>query len=194
MAKQFPHLEPTHREFIQRQRLFFTASAASTGHVNLSPKGLDALRILSDTAVAYLDRTGSGNETAAHLLADGRLTLMFCAFEGPPLILRLYGRGRVLPRGGPEYTRLLASDFGGVEPVGARQMVWLDLELVQTSCGYGVPLYEYGGERPTLTKWAEAKGPEGLKTYRHQKNLLSIDGLPTGLVEAEDTGHESPAT
>ncbi len=194
MAKQFPQLEPTHREFIQRQRLFFTASAASTGHVNLSPKGLDALRILGDTSVVYLDRTGSGNETAAHLLADGRLTIMFCAFEGPPLILRLYGRGRVLPRGGDEYARLLASHFDGVEPLGARQMVLLDIDLVQTSCGYGVPLYEFGGERPTLTKWAEAKGPEGLKTYRSQKNLHSIDGLPTGFVEAEDAGPERPAT
>jgi hypothetical protein len=194
MAKQFPHLEPTHREFIQCQRLFFTASAASTGHVNVSPKGLDALRVLDEKSVVYLDLTGSGNETAAHLLADGRLTLMFCAFEGPPLILRLYGRGHVLPRGGAEYARLLAAEFGGVEPLGARQMVRLDIELVQTSCGYGVPLYEYGGERPTLTKWAEAKGPEGLKTYRSQKNLHSIDGLPTGFVEAEDADPGSPTT
>ena len=188
MARQFPYLEPSHREFIQRQRLFFTASAAPTGHVNLSPKGLDALRVLSEKAVVYLDLTGSGNETAAHALADGRLTLMFCAFEGPPLILRLYGRSRILRRGGPEYTRLLASDFGGVEPLGARQMVQLDIELVQTSCGYGVPLYAYTGERPTLIKWAESKGPEGLKTYRRQKNTRSLDGLPTGLSEDEDTG------
>jgi hypothetical protein len=183
MAKQFPQLEPAHREFIQHQRVFFTASAAPTGHVNLSPKGLDALRVLGDRAVAYLDLTGSGNETAAHLLADGRLTLMFCSFEGPPMILRLYGRGRALRRGGEEYTRLLASDFGGVEPLGARQLILLDIELVQTSCGYGVPLYEYEGERPTLTKWAEAKGPEGLDAYRRQKNTRSLDGLPTGLFD-----------
>jgi hypothetical protein len=183
MAKQFPQLEPDHREFIQRQRVFFTASAASTGHVNLSPKGLDTLRVLDDKSVAWLDLTGSGNETAAHLLADGRLTLMFCAFEGPPLILRLYGRGRALQRGGPEYTRVLTSHFDGAEPLGARQVILLDIELVQTSCGYGVPLYAFEGERPTLTKWAEAKGPEGLDTYRRQKNVRSLDGLPTGLLD-----------
>lgn len=183
MAKQFPHLEPEHREFIQRQRLFFTASAAATGRVNVSPKGLDALRVLGEREAVYLDRTGSGNETAAHLHADGRLTLMFCAFEGLPRILRLYGQGRILRRGGPEYTRLLADAFSNEEPPGARQMVWLDIDLVQTSCGYGVPLFEYEGERPTLTKWAEAKGAEGLDTYRRQKNARSIDGLPTGLFE-----------
>jgi hypothetical protein len=186
MAKQFPHLEPEHREFIQRQRLFFTASAAATGRVNVSPKGLDALRVLGERAVVYLDRTGSGNETAAHLRVDGRLTLMFCAFEGPPRILRLYGRGRVIRHGSPEYTQLLAAEFNNEEPRGARQLVWLDIELVQTSCGYGVPLFEYGGERPTLTKWAEAKGPEGLETYRRAKNARSIDGLPTGLFDDED--------
>ncbi|WNG40669.1 pyridoxamine 5'-phosphate oxidase family protein [Archangium minus] len=192
MAKQFPQLEPAHREFIQRQRVFFTASAAATGHVNLSPKGLDALRVLGEKSVAYLDLTGSGNETAAHLLADGRLTLMFCAFEGPPLILRLYGRGRAVRRGSAEYTRLLASDFGGVEPLGARQIIVLDIDLVQTSCGYGVPLFEYTSERPTLTKWAEAKGPEGLDTYRRKKNVRSLDGLPTGLLDEEADGSGSP--
>ncbi len=185
MAKQFPHLAPEHREFIQRQRLFFTASAAATGRVNVSPKGLDALRVLGESAVVYLDRTGSGNETAAHLLADGRLTLMFCAFEGPPKILRLYGRGRVLRRGSPEYARLLAAEFGAAEPPGARQMVLLDIELVQTSCGYGVPLFEYGGERPTLTRWAEGKGEEGVEAYQREKNTRSIDGLPTGLFDEE---------
>ncbi len=119
MAKRFPHLEPEHREFIHRQRLFFTASASA---------------VLGESAVVYLDRTGSGNETAAHLRADGRLTLMFCAFEGPPRILRLYGRGRVIRQGSPEYTQLLAAEFNNEEPPGARQMVWLDIELVQTSC------------------------------------------------------------
>ncbi|AEI63684.1 pyridoxamine 5'-phosphate oxidase family protein [Corallococcus macrosporus] len=121
MATQFPRLEPIHRDFILRQRMFFTASAASTGRVNLSPKGLDALRVLGPNEVVYLDLTGSGNETAAHLRADGRLTLMFCAFEGPPMILRLYGRGQVLRRGSDGYTRLLASEFGGAEPLGAQE-------------------------------------------------------------------------
>ena len=183
MAKQFPSIEPAHRAFIERQRVFFAASAAPGGRVNISPRGTDALRVLGPNAVAYLDRTGSGNETAAHLRADGRLTLMLCAFEGPPLIMRLYGRGRTLRRGGAEYARLLAEAFGGEEPVGARQIVVLDVELVSTSCGYGVPRFEYVGERESLTRWSEAKGEAGLEAYRRENNARSIDGLPTGLIE-----------
>jgi hypothetical protein len=185
MAQRFAQIEPAQRDFIQRQHMFFVATAAAGGHVNLSPKGLDALRVLGPNAVAYLDRTGSGNETAAHLRADGRLTLMLCAFEGPPRILRLYGRGRVLRRGMPEYGRLLTEAFAGEEPTGARQIVVLDVDLVQTSCGFGVPLYDYRGERPALVRWAEAKGAEGLEAYRREHNAHSIDGLPTGLLEDE---------
>jgi len=187
VAKQFPGIEPLHREFILRQRIFFTASAAANGRVNVSPRGTDALRMLGTNSVAYLDLTGSGNETAAHLRASGRLTIMFCSFEGPPMILRLYGRGRILPRGGLEYTQLLAAEFGNTEPLGARQMVMLDIELVQTSCGYGVPLFDYHGERDTLTRWAEAKGRAGVETYQREKNTRSIDGLPTGLFDAVDS-------
>jgi hypothetical protein len=186
MAKQFPRIAPAHRDFILRQRVFFTASAAAGARVNVSPRGIDALRVLGENEVVYLDRTGSGNETAAHLRADGRLTLMFCAFAGPPMILRLYGRGRILRRGSPAYANLLALAFDSVEPPGARQIVMLDVELVQTSCGFGVPLFEYAGERPTLTHWAEAKGEAGLEAYRREKNLRSIDGLPTGLLDEED--------
>ena len=120
MAKQFSHIEPDHRDFIERQHIFFTASATGDSRVNLSPKGLDGLRVLDETHVCYMDRTGSGNETSAHLKADGRLTVMFCAFEGPPLILRLYGKGKVLHRGSPEYADLLASAFNGDEPPGGR--------------------------------------------------------------------------
>lgn len=186
MAKQFERIEPLHREFIEKQRIFFNASAAAEGHVNVSPRDNAALRVMTTNAVVYLDRTGSGNETAAHLLANGRLTLMFCAFEGPPLILRLYGQGRIIPRRGSEYATLLASEFAGVEPPGARQMVWLDVDLVQTSCGFGVPRYEYVGERDQLTRWAEAKGEKGLEDYWHLKNERSIDGFPTGLFEDAD--------
>lgn len=186
MAKQFPRIEPEHQAFLMRQKVFFTASAAADGRVNLSPKGLDALRVLGPEAVCYLDRTGSGNETAAHLRADGRLTIMTCAFEGPPLILRLYGRGRILRRGGADYAALLASAFGGEEPPGARHIVHLAVELVQTSCGFGVPLFDYVEERPVLTRWAAAKGEAGLEAYRREKNQLSIDGLPTGLLEPAD--------
>jgi hypothetical protein len=184
MARQFAAIEPQHRRFIELQHLFFVASAAAGARVNLSPKGLDGLRVLGPSQVVYLDHTGSGAETAAHLAADGRLTLMLCAFEGAPMILRLYGRGRIVRRGGPEYAALLADRFDGREPAGARQMVMLDVDLVQTSCGFGVPLYDYVGERTSLTVWAEAQGEDGLRAYRAQKNALSIDGLETGLAEA----------
>jgi hypothetical protein len=188
MAKQSPSIEPTHHKFILQQRIFFAASAAAEGRVNVSPKDGAALRILSASRVAYLDQTGSGNETAAHLRANGRLTLMFCAFAGSPLILRLYGHGRALLRGRPAYSELLASSFSNLEPPGARQIVVLDVDLVQTSCGYGVPLFEYVAERPTLRRWAEAKGEAGLEDYRRSKNGFSIDGLPTGLLEPPPPG------
>ena len=184
MAKQFETLQDDHRRFIARQHVFFTASAAAGGRVNLSPKDGKSLRLIGERTAAYLDQTGSGNETAAHVKANGRLTFMFCAFEGLPQILRLYGRGRIAPRGGDEYARLLAEAFGGEEPVGARQMVLLDIELVQTSCGYAVPLFDYVGERENLLRWAETKGDEGLDEYRREKNAVSIDGLPTGMFEA----------
>ncbi len=187
MAKQFPRIEPAHREFIARQRIFFVASAAAEGCVNLSPKGLDCFRVPGPNAVCYRDMTGSGNETAAHLLADGRITLMFCAFDGPPLILRLYGRGQSLWRGTPGYARLLAEAFGGEEPLGTRQIVSVDVDLVQTSCGFAVPLMDHVGDRPTLDRWAEAKGEEGLEAYRRERNARSIDGLPTGLIEEAPT-------
>jgi hypothetical protein len=184
MAKQFTCIEAKHHEFILQQRIFLAASAAAEGRVNVSPKDGAALRILSPNRVAYLDQTGSGNETAAHLRAHGRLTLMFCAYAGAPLILRLYGQGKTLPRGGLAYSELLASAFSNAERPGSRQIVVLDVDLVQTSCGYGVPLFEYVAERPTLTRWAEAKGETGLEEYRQLKNAFSIDGLPTGILES----------
>lgn len=186
MAKQFPALDPEKQAFIERQHMFFTASGASEGHINLSPKGLDALRVLGPNAVVYLDRTGSGNETAALLRVDGRLTIMFCAFEGAPMILRLYGQGRIIKRGSNEYANLLAEKFGGDEPPGARHMVRLDFDLVQTSCGFAVPLYEYQRERVALTRWATARGEDGLDAYRRQKNMISLDGHATGIVDEID--------
>ncbi len=166
--------------------MFFTASAAADTRVNVSPREAEALRVLDPNAVAYLDLTGSGNETAAHLRADGRLTLMFCAFGGPPLIMRLYGRGRVLRRGGADYARLIAEEFGSVEPPGARQIVRLEVDLVQTSCGFGVPLFDFRGGRETIIRWAEAKGAAGLDAYRREKNMRSMDGLPTGMFEEDE--------
>lgn len=190
MAKQFSRIEAEHRDFIARQHIFFTASATPSSRINLSPKGHDALRILSDHRVCYLDRTGSGNETAAHMKADGRLTIMFCAFEGAPLILRLYGRGHVLHRGSPAYAELLASAYEGNEPPGARHIVVLDIDLVQTSCGYAVPYYDYKEDRELLDRWAAHKGEDGLDAYRREKNVRSLDGLPTGLLDEADAPAE----
>ena len=185
MAAQFESIGSNHRAFIEKQHVFFVASAAPGAHINLSPKGLDSLRVLDERTVVYRDMTGSGNETAAHLRADGRLTFMFCAFEGPPLILRLYGRGRVIPRGGAEYADLLARYFDGEERVGVRQIIRLDVDLVLTSCGYAVPHLAFRSERPGLDAWAAKQGPDGLVAHRREKNTTSLDGLPTGFVEAE---------
>lgn len=182
MAQDFPCIEDKHRDFISRQRIFFTASSFGDSHVNLSPRGTDCFRILSPNSVVYLDRTGSGNETAAHLKAGGRLTIMFCAFEGPPLILRLYGRGRAIRRGSGTYADIMSGHYDG-EPAGARQFIQLDVELVKTSCGYGVPLFDYEGERPSMDQWSAKKGEEGLEEYRRANNLVSMDGLPTGWLD-----------
>jgi len=181
MGKQFSHIESGHREFILRQHVFFVASAAPQGRVNVSPKDVSSLRVLGPNLAAYLDLTGSGNETAAHLRVNQSLTLMFCALEGTPMILRLYGQGRVLRRSSREYAHLLATEFENSEPLGARQMIVLNVDLVLTSCGYGVPLFQFTGDRPMLTRWAEAKGREKLEEYRKEGNAYSIDGLSTGL-------------
>ncbi len=180
MAKTFDLIAEELQEFIAKQHIFFvgTAPLSSTGHVNLSPKGFDSFRILSPNRVAYLDLTGSGNETSAHLQENGRITFMFCSFEEKPSILRLYGWGStVLPEHSEwEYLCLLFPQIPGT-----RQIIVADIERVQTSCGFGVPLYEYQGQRQNLVKWAEKKGEKGIQEYHQQKNLTSIDGLPTPL-------------
>ena len=198
MARFYPALETKHREFIAAQKLFFTASGTSHSRLNLSPKGMDSLRILAGDRVAYLDLTGSGNETAAHLKHDGRMTMMWCSFDVSPLILRLYGRGLVVRRQDAAWADLHhhfaalphkgTPTFYGLKPVkdrmpGERQIIVLDIESVQTSCGYAVPTYTYQGERDTLARWAEKKGPVGLLDYWRDKNQVSIDGLTTNLLE-----------
>jgi len=183
MAQFFDHIPDKLQEFISRQHVFFTASATADSRINLSPKGSDCLRVLDQHQVVYLDQTGSGNETAAHVRTDGRLTIMFCAFEGAPMILRLYGRGRVLPRASQAYATLLASAFGGDEPPGARQIIALDVESVQTSCGFSVPLMAFQEDRETLKRWAQKKGDDGLHAYWLEKNAQTIDGSPTGMAE-----------
>lgn len=180
MARFYPALEDRHRDFIAAQKLFFTATAPADGRINLSPKGMDSLRVLDSRRVAYLDLTGSGNETAAHLKKDGRLTLMFCSFDAEPLILRLYGRGQTVRRQDAAWAEL-RRHFPAL--LGERQLIVLDIDSVQTSCGYAVPLFGYRGERDTLARWAEKKGPTGLLDYWREKNAISIDGLPTGLLE-----------
>lgn len=180
MARFYPALEDKHRSFIAAQKIFFTASAPPDGHINLSPKGMDSLRVIDANCVAYLDLTGSGNETAAHLKHDGRLTLMFCSIDADPFILRLYGRGRVMRQQDATWAQWRAH----FETLPAeRQIIVLDIESVQTSCGYAVPMFDYRGEREVLVRWAEKKGTLGLLAYWREKNQKSIDGLSTGLLE-----------
>jgi hypothetical protein len=179
MAKFFSKLNADHIDFIQRQHLFFVATGTPSSRINLSPKGLDTFRIIDPKRVAYLDLTGSGNETAAHLHHDGRMTIMLCGFEGEPLILRLYGQGHsVVPRDAD--WEALITNF---EPLpGTRQIIEMTVESVQTSCGYAVPYYSYKGDRDRLNQWAAKRGSEGLQKYWKEKNQTSIDGLPTGLI------------
>ena len=176
MAKTYEALTDEHRRWIGEQAMFFVASAPSEteGHVNVSPKGYDTFRIIDDHTVAYLDLTGSGIETIAHLRQNGRLTIMFCAFAGKPKILRLYGRGRAVRRGDAGFDELVAH----FEPVpGTRSIITLELDRIQSSCGYSIPLMEVVGERETLVEWAEKKGAEGLEEYWVTRNAESIDGL-----------------
>lgn len=162
--------------FIAEQPLFFVGSAPiEGGHVNLSPKGLDTLRVLDPVTVAYLDMTGSGNETSAHLADNGRLTIMFCSFGSRALILRLYGRGRTVLPGDDGFDDLKARFPANP---GLRQFIVLDVERVQTSCGYAVPRMENPRERDTLLRWSEKKGEVGILAYQQEKNVVSIDGLP----------------
>ena len=178
MGKSFEALLPEHEVFIAKQHIFFVGSAplSEEGHVNLSPKGHDVLRILSSNEVAYLDLTGSGNETSAHLEENGRITLMFTAMEGPPMILRLYGKGHVVLPGTPEWEKL--SPHFTLLP-GARQIFVIHVHEVKASCGYSIPFYTYEGERNTLQNWATKQGEQGLIEYRQEKNVTSMDGLLT---------------
>jgi hypothetical protein len=178
MAQQFDAISDRHLAFIERQPMFFVATAARGGRVNVSPKGLDSLRVLDAHRVVWLNGTGSGNETAAHLLDADRMTIMFCSFVREPLILRLYGTAREVQPGDADWPAL--SDLFPPMP-GARQLYDVSVDLVQTSCGYGVPLMETVGQRELMDTWATKKGEEGLAAYHAEKNLESIDGFPTGL-------------
>jgi hypothetical protein len=178
MARFYQTLMPELREFIAKQHLFFVASATDDSRINLSPKGMDTFRILADDRVGYLDLTGSGNETAGHLLHDGRLTIMFCSFDENPLILRLYGRGEIVRQEDPSWPDLI-QHFQQIP--GQRQLILMRIESLQTSCGFGVPQYELVEVRQTLAQWCAKKGPEGVRKYWEDKNQRTIDGLETGI-------------
>ena len=161
--------------------MFFVATASDTSRINLSPKGMDTFRVLDEKRVIWLNLTGSGNETAAHLEADGRITMMMCAFEGAPMILRIYGKGRVIHPKHEKWSELIGQfpDLGG-----KRQIIDVEVEMVQTSCGMSIPFYDFKSERRELDDWAKNKGEEGIKDYWKEKNETSIDGLPTRIEES----------
>ncbi|TFF72499.1 pyridoxamine 5'-phosphate oxidase family protein [Aeromonas taiwanensis] len=179
MGQLFEALSPHHVAFIEAQKIFFVGTAAAEGTVNVSPKGGDSLRVIDPHTLAWLNLTGSGNESASHVLQHPRMTVMFCAFEGAPLILRAYGRARVLHRGDPEW----ASSLAQFPPsVAARQIFLLDIERVQASCGMSVPLFEYQGDRADLANWSERQGREGIEAYWRKKNQWSLDGLESEIL------------
>ena len=179
MAKFFEAIDDKLAAFIAEQKIYFVATAAESGRVNLSPKGMDSLRVLGENRVVWLNLTGSGNETAAHLAQVNRMTVMFCSFERAPMILRLYGTARTLHPRDEDWAELQALF---PEFPGARNIFDMKVESVQTSCGFAVPFMEYTGERDALIKYAENKGPAGMEAYWAEKNQVSIDGLPTGLL------------
>ena len=180
MAKKYTHINEKHQQFIKQQKIFFVGTAASGGKVSVSPKGMDTLRIRDENIVLWLNFTGSGNETAAHLLENDRMTIMFCAFEGNPLILRLYGHARTFHPRDSNWNELLT-----LFPItfGVRQIIELDVDLVQTSCGDAVPYYDFVGDRDNLTKWANKKGQAGIQKYWQDNNQFSLDGKPTNILK-----------
>jgi Pyridoxamine 5'-phosphate oxidase len=180
MGKLYDSISPAHKEFMEKQHIFFVATAplSADGRINLSPKGFDCFKVLSDHQVAYMDLISSGNETSAHTLENGRITIMFCSFDTTPNILRLYGKGFTVLKGSADWEKY--SSHFLIYP-STRQIIVMNVEMVQTSCGFGVPLYNYWGERDIHFEWAEKKGPEGLNEYVEKNNLVSLDGLPTDI-------------
>ncbi len=178
MAKQFDALTEDHRAFIEASHIYFVATAAATGRVNLSPKGMDSLRVLGPNRIVWLNVTGSGNETAGHLIDTNRMTLMWAGFETRPLILRVYGSARILHPGDTGWAAR-AAELPDLP--GARQIFDLDVDLVQSSCGFAVPRFAFAGERDTLIRWAENQGDDGVRATWDEKNRTTIDGAPTGI-------------
>ena len=180
MAERFEIISDKFQKFISAQHMFFVATAAAEGHVNLSPKGMDSLRVLSDKRVIWLNLTGSGNETAAHMLENPRMTVMFCSFDKQPLILRLYGKARCIHPRDTDWEGLI-KHFP--QHSGARQIFDLSIELVQSSCGFAVPFYEHQGERSTLKNFADRLSSDELEDYWRRKNLRSLDDKESGILD-----------
>jgi hypothetical protein len=187
MGKQYAALTDDLATFIQQQKVFFVATAAATGRINISPKGLDSLRVLNPNRIVWLNLTGSGNESAAHVEQQDRMTLMFCAFEGNPMILRVYGHARAIHQTDSDWSELSAL-FDSIP--GARQIFELNIDLVQSSCGMGVPYFDFAGERGQLEQWAVRKGTDGITQYWQQKNQYSLDGVPTHIVRKNAAPHD----
>ena len=179
MAKFYTSITKRVQLFIEKQKVFFVATAPKNGRINLSPKGMDSFRVINENRVLWLNVTGSGNETAAHLLEDNRITIMFCSFEDAPNILRLYGRGKEIKPTDKDWNNVV-SLFP--KTPGTRQIFDITIESAQTSCGMSIPFFDYKGERDELNNWATEKGDSGIKQYWKDKNVTSIDGLPTEIL------------
>ena len=178
MAKRYPEISEKLKLFIESQKMFFVATASAESRVNVSPKGMDSFRVMDQNRIVWLNVTGSGNETSAHVQENPRMTIMFAAFEGKPMILRLYGKAKVIHKNDSGWDDLYPM-FNGM--LGARQIFDLNVDLVQTSCGMSVPLYDYIDDRTLLGDWAEGRGEEGIQDYWKEKNQISIDGKPTNI-------------
>jgi len=183
MAVKFESINKAHKEFIEKQKMFVIGSAGADGFINVSPKGMDSFKIINENTVVWMNHTGSGNETSAHVQENGRMTIMFNSFDKNPMILKLYGKATVIHDADERWDEM-RSHF--VEYIGARQFFELKVELVLSSCGFGVPQYKYIGERNKLQKWAEKKGREGMKVYWSEKNVESLDGLKTNVMELSE--------
>ncbi|MEQ8572727.1 pyridoxamine 5'-phosphate oxidase family protein [Fulvivirga sp.] len=180
MSKKLESITPELQSFIEQQKIFFVGTAMAEGTVNVSPKGMDSLRVINENKVVWLNLTGSGNETATHLQNENRITIMFCAFEGKPLILRLYGKAKVYHERDAAFEKYI--DLFSTS-AGARQIIEVDINLVQTSCGFAVPFMDFKEERTILKDWADKKGEEGIRDYWKEKNTVSLDGHETKIFD-----------
>ncbi len=182
MGTQYDALDDRHIAFIEKQHMFFSGSAGPTGKVNISPKGMDSLRVLGPNRILWRNFTGSGNETAGHLAQNNRMTLMWCSFTKQPMILRAYGTARAIHVHDPDWAGL-AAHFP--DQLGMRQLYDMSIDMVQKSCGYAVPYFDHAGDRDTLKKWADDKGPDGIRTYWAERNSQTLDGAPTGVTGSQ---------